>query len=165
VAAGTGALAAIGGFVLLQHSTSSRSPAATPGHTRPRDPRPSAPASSAPAPSGSATPEIPSGFSGTWTGDVHQRGALGLNFAAEIKLPGGGPAGTVDYPSLGCSGPLTPVSASNQKLVLQQGVVSGQQTCGQGTITLTRRPDGTLGYSFAPQVAGGPSTTGTLARR
>lgn len=165
VAAGTGAVAAIGAFVFVQHDTASQSPAPAAGHIRPADQRPSASRSSAPAPSGSATPEIPSAFSGTWTGNVHQRSALGLNFPAQITLRGGSQDGTVNYSSLGCSGPLTPVSASNQTLVLQQGVVSGQQTCGQGTITLTRGPDGTLGYSFAPQVAGGPSTTGTLSHQ
>ena len=96
---------------------------------------------------------------------MHQRGSLGLSFAAQVSLTGGGQSGTVTYPSLGCSGPLTPVSASKQTLVLQQGVVSGQQTCGQGTITLTQRGDGSLSYSFNPQVSGGPATTGTLSRQ
>jgi hypothetical protein len=159
------AIAAIGAIVYLQHASSGQGPAPAPSHARQADPRPSAPASSAPAPSGSATPQIPSAFSGTWNGTVHQRSSLGLSFAVQITLTGGGQSGTVTYPSLGCSGPLTPLSASNQKLVLQQGVVSGQQTCGQGSITLTQRPDGTLAYAFTPQVAGGPATDGTLTRQ
>lgn len=164
VAAGAGAIAAIGAFLYIQHDDSSHSPAASPAQVRSAVPQPSAPTTSAPAPSGSATPAIPSAFSGTWAGTVHQHNALGLSFAVQINLTGGGQAGTVSYPSLGCSGPLTPLSASNHTLVLQQGVVSGQQTCGQGTVTLTRRSGSTLSYSFAQQAAGGPSTTGTLSR-
>jgi hypothetical protein len=159
--------AAIGGivFVFLQRGDPGAGLAPVPSHGRQADPRPSAPPSSAPTPSGSATPEIPSAFNGTWAGSVRQHSALGLSFAVQISLTGGGESGTVSYPSLGCSGPLTPLSASNSKLVLQQGVISGQQTCGQGRITLTQQPDGTLSYSFTPQVAGGPSTTGTLSHQ
>ena len=165
VAAGLTAVAAIGAVVYLQHSGSGPAPAPVPSRVRQADPRPSTPVSSPPAPSGSATPEIPSAFSGSWNGTVHQRGSLGLSFAVQLSLTRGGQSGTVTYPSLGCSGPLTPVSASSQTLVLQQGVVSGQQTCGQGTITLTQSGGGTLSYSFSPQVSGGPATTGTLTRQ
>lgn len=161
VTAGVAAVAAVAAVVYMQRSGSGPGPA--PVRTRQADPRPSPSRSSPPGPSGSATPEIPSAFSGNWSGTVRQRGSLGLSFAVQMSLTGGGESGTVTYPSLGCSGPLTPLSASNDKLVVEQGVVSGQQTCGQGTITLTRGPDGSLSYSFAPKVAGGPRTTGTLA--
>lgn len=163
VGAGVCALAASAAIVFVQQSGSG-GPAAAPSHVH-NDRQRSAPTSSAPAPPGSATQAIPPLFNGSWSGTVHQHSALGLSFPVQISLTGGGLGGTVNYPSLGCSGPLTPLSVSNSRLVLQQGVSSGQQTCGQGTISLSKQGDGSLSYSFSPQASGGPSTTGTLSHR
>jgi eukaryotic-like serine/threonine-protein kinase len=106
---------------------------------------------------------IPASLSGTWSGQVQQANPP-LSFVAQIQLSGGQRAGTVSYPSFGCSGVLTLTSQSAASFVFRQGIVSGQQTCGQGTVTL-RKAGNALSFAFTPATPGGPGSYGTLSRQ
>ncbi len=112
---------------------------------------------------GAPRERIPGWLSGTWAGPVKQ--ALpALTIAAQVQLSAGAKVGAVSYPSLRCSGVLRLTSGAGGRFVFWQGIVSGQKTCGQGTVTLTRR--GTkLDYAFSPAVPGGPPLRGTLSRQ
>lgn len=80
-----------------------------------------------------------------------------------MQLSTGERAGAVRYPSFGCSGVLTLTSQSDASFVFRQGIVSGQQTCGQGIVTLTKNGRA-LSFAFAPATPGGPDIHGTLSR-
>ena len=58
---------------------------------------------------------------------------------------------------------LTLTSQSAASFVFRQGIVSGQQTCGQGTVTLTKNGSA-LSFAFTPATPGGPGIYGTLSR-
>jgi hypothetical protein len=155
------AIAAIAVILTLRH------PGATPGVTAGAQPSPSSPAGtptvSPPQASPVAGMAIPGSLSGSWAGQV-QQGNPPLSFAAQIQLSAGQRQGAVSYPSFSCSGVLTLTSESATHFVFAQGIVSGQQTCGQGTVTLTKKGS-TLSFAFAPATRGGPGIYGTLSRR
>ncbi|MGE5290559.1 MAG: serine/threonine protein kinase [Micromonosporaceae bacterium] len=115
-----------------------------------------------PPPSSPAGEPIPGSLSGTWTGLLKQDSPP-LKIAAQIRLSAGARSGTVAYPSFGCSGVLVLTKQAHARFVFRQGIVSGQQTCGQGTVILT--PHGTaLGFAFTAATPGGPGIQGTLSR-
>ena len=115
-----------------------------------------------PPPSSPAGEPIPGSLSGTWTGLLQQDNPP-LKIAAQIQLSAGARSGTVAYPSFGCSGVLVLTKQTRASFVFQQGIVTGQKTCGQGTVILT--PEGTgLGFAFTAATPGGPGIQGTLSR-
>ena len=116
-----------------------------------------------PPPSQVAGEPIPNSLSGTWAGQVRQENPP-LAFGAQIQFSAGERAGAVSYPLFGCSGVLTLTRQNDTSFVFTQGIVSGQQTCGQGTVTLTRNGSA-LSFAFAPATPGGPGIQGTLSRQ
>jgi hypothetical protein len=154
------AIAAIAAILSLRH------PGATQGVTADAQPSPSLPAGtptvSPPRASPIAGMAIPGSLSGTWAGQL-QQGNPPLNFAAQIQLSAGQRHGAVSYPSFNCSGVLTLTKKTATRFVFAQGIVSGQQTCGQGTVILTKNGS-TLGFAFAPATRGGPGIYGSLSR-
>lgn len=144
---------------VTRHAPPGRSQAATPpaaGRSA------TAPSPAAPPPAPSPAVRIPGSLSGTWTGQVRQDNPP-LSFAVQVLLRTGATVGTVSYPSLACSGVLTLTGQDARGFVFRQGIVSGQQTCGPGTVTLTGHGTN-LGFVFTPAVAGGPALRGTLSR-
>ena len=135
-----------------------------------RHPAPAATFSATPVPSTTSSArqarvqqDVPAQFAGNWSGDVHQTNPT-LTVTVNISLTAGSPGGTVAYPALSCTGSLTVVSAGPGRLALHQVLQltgSGHTSCVNGLVTLTRRPDGKLTYTFARP--GGGSPTGTLA--
>jgi len=111
----------------------------------------------------SATLPVPQVFGGTWTGRVRQ-GSPPLDTAVQITLTAGSTVGKISYPDLGCTGDLVPVTSDGRGLVLRQGIVTGLQACEGGLVTLSKRSDGNLTFSFRATAAGlGPS--GILTRQ
>jgi hypothetical protein len=115
------------------------------------------------APSPSAT--VPAGLVGNWRGQV-TLGIAGTTLDVTISLVAA-PAGpdTIAYSSSGtlvCSGELTPQSTSpSGALTLSQGIITGQNKCGNGPVVLSST--GT-GMSFTFRGKGAPPASGTLAR-
>ena len=152
-------IAAVAGVVTLRHHGAEQQPTRAQPHPSFSTGTPAASPPNLPPSPGLA---IPGSLSGTWAGQVQQSNPP-LSFAAQIQLTGGQRAGTVSYPSFGCSGVLTLTSESAASFVFRQGIVSGQQTCGQGTVTL-RRDGNALSFAFVPATPGGPGSYGTLSR-
>jgi hypothetical protein len=75
---------------------------------------------------------IPRKFAGTWRGQFHQAGGP-FSWATTITLKAGQSRGTIDVPSLGCSGTFIVVSylARTRTLTLKPAVTdpSGDDTC------------------------------------
>lgn len=161
---------AIAAVVALPHRSAPRrsAPATRPGPLHQAGSSPAGPVTTrtgfpaaTPTPS-AATQRIPGWLSGTWVGQVRQA-VPPLILAVRIQLRARTATGSVAYPSFGCSGVVTLTNEIGNRFVFRQGIVSGQQTCGQGTITLVPH-GGTLGYSFSPATPGGPDLRGTLSR-
>jgi hypothetical protein len=166
IAAGAIAAAvAIAAVIVADHGNTSHQ---TPQGGRTAGALASSPPNSLPSPS-SAAPSSPSGepipgsLSGTWMGQLQQSNPP-LKIAALIHMSAGAPTGTIAYPSFGCSGVLILTKQTHTRFVFRQGIISGQKTCGQGTVVLT--PHGAaLGYTFTAATPGGPGIQGTLSRR
>jgi eukaryotic-like serine/threonine-protein kinase len=108
-----------------------------------------------------ARASVPAQLGGTWTGTVHQTNPV-LSVGVKISLTAGSPGGTVAYPPLKCTGSLSVISAAPGRVTLRQAIQVGRTYCENGVITLTLRPGGKLGYTFARP--GGGSPAGTLTR-
>ena len=108
-----------------------------------------------------ATPKIPAGLAGTWSGTVRQTDPS-LAVTVRIRLAAGTSAGTISYPQLGCSGRLLLVSVLAGTLTLDQGITKGQQSCDNGTVLLSPQGKSTLAFKFRRSDA--PSPAGVLAR-
>jgi eukaryotic-like serine/threonine-protein kinase len=123
------------------------------------------PVSSTDSAAPSPLPTIPAGLVGSWRGQV-TLGIAGTTLDVTISLVAGsaGPD-TIAYSSSGtpvCSGELTPVStAASGALTLSQGIITGQNKCGNGPVVLSST--GT-GMSFTFRGKGAPPASGTLAR-
>ncbi len=113
------------------------------------------PASSAPAPT------VPAALAGSWTGTVRQTDPS-LAVTVRIQLTAGSSSGTISYPQLGCSGHLLLVSAAGSRFTLEQGITSGQQSCNDGVVTLTRQSASAVAFSF--RRSGAPSPSGILTK-
>ncbi|HKB29335.1 MAG TPA: hypothetical protein VKD26_00685 [Streptosporangiaceae bacterium] len=153
------AIAAVIAVVTLRHHGNAQGAEGT----RPTSSLHLATPTTAAPPSPGAAISIPGSLSGTWAGQVQQDNPP-LSFAAQVQLSTGARAGAVSYPSFRCSGVLTLTSQANASFVFRQGIVSGQQTCGPGTVTLTKNGSA-LSFAFAPAAPGGPDIYGTLSRR
>jgi hypothetical protein len=143
-------VAAVVGFLLVQGGGSGQHPAA--GSTSPRPKKSS--------PSSSATPTIPAGFAGTWSGQVSQ---LSVAFTTTIKLTAGAATGSMIYAGnqLSCSGDLTLVSATSRSAVLALAIVGTGTGCDGGRVTLVKTAGHTLRLTFR---SNGATATGTLSR-
>ncbi len=124
------------------------------------------PSTTTPAPTAGqsvAGVRIPGWLSGTWSG-LAKQALPTLTIATQVRLSAGATTGTVAYPSLHCAGVLRLTRQAGGRFVFSQGIVLGQRTCGQGTVTLTRR-GAQLRFAFSPAVPGGPLLHGTLSRQ
>lgn len=110
----------------------------------------------------SAAPSVPVGLDGSWAGQVHQTDPV-LETPVRIRLTVGSLIGQISYPALGCSGHLLIVSATADRLTLDQGISSGQQSCENGVVILAKQANGTLAFSF--RRSSGPSPSGVLTKR
>ena len=108
-----------------------------------------------------ASPTIPAGLAGTWTGTVRQTQPA-LAVTVRIRLAAGKSAGNISYPQLGCSGRLLLVSVLAGTFTLDQGITRGQQSCESGVVLLS--PQGSSGLTFKFRRSGAPSPAGVLAK-
>jgi eukaryotic-like serine/threonine-protein kinase len=108
-----------------------------------------------------ASPTIPAGLAGTWTGTVRQTQPA-LAVTVRIRLAAGKSAGSISYPQLGCSGRLLLVSVLAGTFTLDQGITRGQQSCESGVVLLS--PQGSSGLTFKFRRSGAPSPAGVLAK-
>jgi hypothetical protein len=122
----------------------------------------SAPARQSPAPS--ATAVVPGALAGTWLGQARQTNPSDV-FRVRVTLTAGGHTGTISYSgaTFSCSGDLSMVAFADGTLTMDQGIVTGQTTCANGTVTLRQGSFGTLIFTF--QGRSGPAARGTLAKR
>ncbi len=113
------------------------------------------------APSLSRGPGVPAAFAGTWTGLVRQPPTDTYNVA--VAFAAGAASGTVSYSGTGlsCSGALTVTAAAAARMVLTQGIITGQSKCGNGRVTITLAGPRSLRFSFH---GSGPVAAGTLTR-
>jgi serine/threonine protein kinase len=148
---------------LLVHLAGGSSPSHPPAAGPPDDS--TSPVSSTDSAAPSPRPTIPAGLVGNWRGQV-TLGIAGTTLDVTISLVAGsaGPD-TIAYSSSGtpvCSGELTPQStAASGALTLSQGIITGQNKCGNGPVVLSST--GT-GMSFTFRGKGAPPASGTLAR-
>ncbi len=108
-----------------------------------------------------ATPKIPAGLAGTWSGTVRQTDPA-LAVTVRISLAAGTSSGTISYPQLGCSGRLLLVSVLAGTFTLEQGITKGQQSCDNGTVLLSPKGNSALAFKFRRSDA--PSPAGVLAK-
>jgi hypothetical protein len=106
----------------------------------------------------------PTAFGGTWSGPVTQDAAT---FTASITLTAGQSSGTIAYNGSGsepfqCSGDLSLTAATATTVTMSQGIVVGQSTCDNGTVTLSLTASGSINFDFQAQTAGTAAATGTL---
>jgi len=115
--------------------------------------------SPAPAPP-SAT--IPAALAGSWSGQAMQQADV---FSVRLRLEKGARSGDIHYSgaSFTCSGLLSLVSDSGGALTMRQGIIVGQRTCANGTVTLRAGPSGSLRFRFTG--AAGPAADGSLTKR
>jgi eukaryotic-like serine/threonine-protein kinase len=119
----------------------------------------SAPASAAPSPSA----KVPAAFAGSWSGQARQLNPADV-FDVKVSLAAGASTGSVSYSSasFSCAGELSLQSSAHSVLTLSQGIIRGQRTCANGTVTLSASAGGTLAFSFRGKT--GPAASGTLTR-
>jgi len=108
-----------------------------------------------------ATPTIPAGLAGTWTGTVRQTQPA-LAVTVRIRLAAGSSAGTISYPQLGCSGQLLVVSVLAGTFTLEQGITKGTQSCDNGVVLLSPKGNSALAFKFRRSDA--PSPAGVLTK-
>lgn len=113
---------------------------------------------------GSASPgraAVPAAMAGTWAGQVHQTAPV-LAVTVRITLTARQAAGTIDYPALGCSGTLRPVSGNAGTVTLALHITAGRRSCEDGMVSLTSQGPGRLAFSF--RRPGGTNPGGVLTR-
>ena len=151
--------------VLLVHLAGSSSPASHPPGAGRAPVSSTSPVSSTDSASPSPRPTVPADLAGAWQGQV-SLGATGTALNVQINLTAGSATpGTIAYSSSGtpvCSGELTPQSTlADGGLMLSQGIITGQDKCGNGTVDLATSGSG-LSFTFRGQ--GAPPATSTLAK-
>ena len=112
-------------------------------------------------PSLSRGPGVPAAFAGTWTGLVRQPPTDTYNVT--VAFAAGAVSGTVSYSGTGlsCSGALNVTAATAARMILSQGIITGQSKCGNGRVTITLAGPRSLRFSFH---GSGPVAAGTLSR-
>ncbi|HEV7898291.1 MAG TPA: helix-turn-helix transcriptional regulator [Planosporangium sp.] len=86
--------------------------------------------------------------SGTWTGDLAQND--GRHWSVRLRIAEGAKVATVTYAELGCVGTVTINRRGVDTLDYDEHITSGPCTP-DGTITLRRRTDGRLDFSYVPR--------------
>lgn len=111
------------------------------------------------SPSLSQGPTTPAAFGGTWSGPVTQPP---VTYTVTITLTSGQTSGTIAYTGadFSCSGDLSLTSATDTTMTLSQGIVVGQSTCSNGTVTVTLSGPDAIDFSFQSH----PAAVGTLTR-
>jgi hypothetical protein len=156
-----GAVVVIAAAAVMVHLLQGSGQAAgrtTGGVTRSQSASPATPTASA-APSAT----VPSAFAGTWSGQARQLNPADV-FDVRVSLAAGSGAGRVSYSSatFTCAGQLSLQDSTHSRLTLSQGIIHGQHTCANGTVTLSAGAEGTLVFSFRGKT--GPAASGTLTR-
>jgi hypothetical protein len=72
-----------------------------------------------------------------------------------LKSPWGDIVGKSVYPTLECSGDLELITVSSTALTVREKITKGTLNCITVTITLTRRGNGALAYSYRGGVGHG----------
>jgi eukaryotic-like serine/threonine-protein kinase len=159
--AGGGLIVVVLVALLIVHLLQGGSPASH-GKAAADNRRPAATAS--PTASASLGPTTPAAFSGTWSGTLTQDLAT---FTGTVTLTAGQASGTIDYTGADftCTGDLALTSATATTMTMNLGIVQGQSTCSNGTITLRLTPSGSITFDFQSQTAGTEPATGTLTRQ
>jgi serine/threonine protein kinase len=104
-------------------------------------------------------PTTPAVFGGTWSGQVTQSS---VTYTVTVTLASGQSSGTIAYSGadFSCSGNLSLTSASASTMTMSQGIVVGQKTCSNGTVTVTLSGASSIDFNFQDNTA-----TGTLSRQ
>ena len=100
---------------------------------------------------------VGTGFLGTWRGSIDQQGDPKSPYPAVLSVKSGRVnqiIGHSSYPTLNCSGQLTLLTASKDRLTVRENITEGVTHCITATITLVHRSNGTLDYSFSSPVPG-----------
>jgi serine/threonine protein kinase len=91
-------------------------------------------------------------FLGTWRGSIDQQGDPHSPYPVVLAMKSGRVddiIGHSSYPTLKCSGQLTLLTASKDRLTVREDVTEGITHCVTATITLVHRPNGSLDFSFS----------------
>ncbi len=117
------------------------------------------PTPDATAPSAGQSPTTSAVFAGTWSGPVTQPPTT---YTVTITLREGQSSGTIAYSGadFSCSGDLNLTSETSTTLTMSQGIVVGQKTCSNGTVTVTVSGTDAISFSFKSS----PPAVGTLTR-
>jgi len=103
------------------------------------------------------TSDVGTGFLGTWRGSINQPGDPNSPYPAVLTMKSGRVddiIGTSSYPTLKCSGRLTLLTASKNRLTVRENITKGTTNCITATITLVHRSNGSLDYSFSSPAPG-----------
>ncbi|MGD0375136.1 MAG: hypothetical protein ABSB01_11220 [Streptosporangiaceae bacterium] len=114
----------------------------------------------------SATPTppaapIPASLAGSWSGQAKQQADV---FSVHVNLATGATSGEIHYTGTAftCTGRLSLVSNAGGVVTMRQGIIVGQNTCANGTVTLRPEPSGSLQFTFTG--AAGPEANGSLTK-
>jgi serine/threonine protein kinase len=104
-------------------------------------------------------PTTPTAFGGTWSGQVTQ---AAVSYSVTVTLASGQSSGTIAYTGadFNCSGNLSLTSATATTMTMSQGIVVGQKTCSDGTVTVSLSGADAIVFDFQDNTA-----TGTLTRQ
>lgn len=124
---------------------------------------PTATAPSAGQPSSAAPSQDSDALVGTWTGTITQTGASAGSYEVTLVLQAteDGYTGTVDYPSIGCSGTWNEVSRESDTYAFLESIEAGSCVA-EVPVSLTWVDESTAEYAFSD--VQGSDGTGTLTR-
>jgi hypothetical protein len=114
------------------------------------------------SPSVSQSPTSSAAFAGTWSGPVSQGP---VTYTVTITLASGQSSGSIAYTGadFSCSGNLSLTAATSTTMTMSQGIVVGQSTCSNGTVTIKLSGPAAISFSF-PGNPPNPPAAGTLTR-
>ena len=152
-----GAAAAVVVVLLIVHLAQGGSP---PSHGGPAADTHRPAATISPTLSPSLGPTTPAAFGGTWSGQVTQSA---VNYTVTVTLTSGESSGTIAYSGadFNCSGDLSLTSATATTMTMSQGIVVGQSTCINGTVTLALSSGSAMDFHFRQSST---AADGTLTR-
>ncbi|UVK46119.1 hypothetical protein BPNPMPFG_001727 [Mesorhizobium sp. AR07] len=98
---------------------------------------------------------VPS-LTGTWVGSGHQSpaGDAGADWSIAMTINDGG--ASIDYPSLGCGGPLSQTSRDNTSAEYHESITYGRDKCIDGGTVTVRFFKGNLSWTWVGQADGQP---------
>ncbi|MFC5750374.1 serine/threonine protein kinase [Actinomadura rugatobispora] len=88
---------------------------------------------------------VPDGFSGTWKGTAVNP-SRGASFPIEVTFTAGEKTAKAVYPRSHCTGTLTLTEGTNRQLTMALAI---PKPCTNGTVQVSRQPDGTLQYAWS----------------